>query len=366
MQKLIGIILLSFLSLHLTGFQFKELRCVKLKEDKKSIFHSGGHFCVTGDELFFVIDQKAGDIKIFDKDGNLLRAWGRRGQGPNEFLNPTCIDYHEKDRLLVVDQGKRRIFLFKRKGRTELVVEKEFRIHSGGYDIAFSHDQQAFLFSGYIIADNQEKFVVCSKNLGNGKSTYLLPIERGYGFDSYRDFEKAYMNTTDIIAIGIRVYCDGNRQNIYSVWEGNLNVTALDRHTGKISSFSHGGSYYRRAIPSKKLRKAYNERNVKHIVSEMKKLCYVSGIFATDHFVGVVYITGEIEGKAPRGTRVQFFSPRGKYIEDIEVKGLDGPTDKFFLVKRDNIIYFKTFNHGTDEADEYFEIKKYRVTGINQ
>jgi len=42
----------------------------------------------------YVLDRKAGQIKVFDPQGNFLRAIGRRGQGPGEFQEPRYFRLH--------------------------------------------------------------------------------------------------------------------------------------------------------------------------------------------------------------------------------------------------------------------------------
>jgi len=48
------------------------------------------------------------EIQVFDSDGRFLRALGRRGQGPLEFLAIGAIDFSPTGRLYVFDEGSRR------------------------------------------------------------------------------------------------------------------------------------------------------------------------------------------------------------------------------------------------------------------
>ncbi len=65
----------------------------------------------------YVLDQKAGMIKAYDRDGKLLRTIGRKGQGPGEFQKPRDIGLTPRGELMVSDTLSRRISFFSTDGR---------------------------------------------------------------------------------------------------------------------------------------------------------------------------------------------------------------------------------------------------------
>ncbi|MFQ5487379.1 MAG: 6-bladed beta-propeller [Gammaproteobacteria bacterium] len=64
----------------------------------------------------FVADSQAHDIKVFDRQGNFLETWGRRGEGQGEFNAPTYLTF-AGGRLYVTDTLNSRIQVFDGAGR---------------------------------------------------------------------------------------------------------------------------------------------------------------------------------------------------------------------------------------------------------
>jgi hypothetical protein len=58
------------------------------------------------------LDRKGYRILIFDKRGNLIKALGRRGDGPGEFKYPMALAIDNKNLILVLDFSLRRISKF--------------------------------------------------------------------------------------------------------------------------------------------------------------------------------------------------------------------------------------------------------------
>ncbi len=65
--------------------------------------------------LIFVVDSKFCQIKVFTKDGRLQKVFGRRGQGPGEFLKPESLCETADNRFYVIaDSDGRRLQFFKK------------------------------------------------------------------------------------------------------------------------------------------------------------------------------------------------------------------------------------------------------------
>lgn len=59
-----------------------------------------------------VLDDRAGEVRLFDSDGRYVRTLGGRGDGPGEFDSPAFLGVLPSDTLVVVDAAVRRINLF--------------------------------------------------------------------------------------------------------------------------------------------------------------------------------------------------------------------------------------------------------------
>ncbi len=103
-----------------------------------------------GDEYFYqpnaVAIAKNGDIFVceghsdaddaparvlkFDKTGRFIKAWGKRGSGPGEFIQPHALAFDSKGRLFVGDRSNNRIQIFDQNG-TYLTEWTQFSRPSG-------------------------------------------------------------------------------------------------------------------------------------------------------------------------------------------------------------------------------------------
>ncbi|HRV06619.1 MAG TPA: 6-bladed beta-propeller, partial [Candidatus Saccharicenans sp.] len=60
----------------------------------------------------YVLDDKAVQIKVYDPQGNFIRAIGRRGQGPGEFQSPRSFCLTPQLSLAVCDSLSRQVVIF--------------------------------------------------------------------------------------------------------------------------------------------------------------------------------------------------------------------------------------------------------------
>lgn len=63
-------------------------------------------------ENLYVLDELAGNIKVFDQKGNFLKTIGKKGQGPGEFGMPISLAITPSQNIIVNDMGQRKILFF--------------------------------------------------------------------------------------------------------------------------------------------------------------------------------------------------------------------------------------------------------------
>ncbi|UCE21710.1 MAG: 6-bladed beta-propeller [Candidatus Aminicenantes bacterium] len=68
-------------------------------------------------ENIYVLDSRAVQIKIFDKNGEPIRTFGSEGQGPGEMQNPQYMQITSKGEVMVYDPGTRRFLFFSMEGK---------------------------------------------------------------------------------------------------------------------------------------------------------------------------------------------------------------------------------------------------------
>ena len=69
-----------------------------------------------GEENVYVSDDYVSRISIYDKDGNFLTSWGKRGSGDGEFNGPSGLAFDKDDNLYVVDSLNHRVQKFTKDG----------------------------------------------------------------------------------------------------------------------------------------------------------------------------------------------------------------------------------------------------------
>jgi sugar lactone lactonase YvrE len=118
----------------------------------------------------FVADGHGGEsnarIVKFDKDGQFLKTWGKKGSGPGEFDTPHGLVMDAQGRLLVADRGNSRIQVFDQDGKF-LAEWKQFGRPSGIF-----LDRAGMLYS----ADSQSNTPTVNPTLKRG---VRIGAERG-------------------------------------------------------------------------------------------------------------------------------------------------------------------------------------------
>lgn len=90
--------------------------------DGPDMFNQPSAVLVAPNGNIFVADGHApgyfnSRIVKFSKDGKFLKAWGRKGSAPGEFLGPHALAMDSKGRLFVGDRSNNRIEIFDTEGK---------------------------------------------------------------------------------------------------------------------------------------------------------------------------------------------------------------------------------------------------------
>jgi hypothetical protein len=121
------------------------------EELEEQMFQSINTLDVDEQGNFFILDEQAGNIKVFDVKGIFVKTIGRKGQGPGEFGMPISLFLSKQGHIIVNDMGQRKIQYFDMDGN----YLKEFSI------------ADKFLFFGPVVTSGGELIV-----------TYTIPQEK--------------------------------------------------------------------------------------------------------------------------------------------------------------------------------------------
>lgn len=125
-QKMFKKVSFFFLLLALTKAANWKLVCSKIIKENPTpeyTFFNVLDIAVDEEGALYVLDNKACTIRKFSREGKFITSFGRRGQGPGEFLNPNKL-YLQKDSLYVLDSKNLRITLLDK----NLNLKKEISI----------------------------------------------------------------------------------------------------------------------------------------------------------------------------------------------------------------------------------------------
>jgi sugar lactone lactonase YvrE len=150
-------------------------------------------------DIFVAEGHGAGNNRLykFSKDGTLIKAWGKKGTGPNEFDQPHALAMDSKGRLFVGDRNNNRIQILDQDGKF-LEEWKQFSRPSGIYidaqDTIYVADSES-----EVVARNHDgwKRGIRVGSARDGSVKYLIP-------------DPAEHPTTTSAAEGVAVDAQGN------------------------------------------------------------------------------------------------------------------------------------------------------------
>ena len=145
-------------------------------ENEKYMFYNLRSIQVDDQENIYVLDWKEIKIKVFDKNGKLLRSFGQRGQGPGEMSMPSRMEISPGNNLIIDDLGNSKLIYYSLVGR----FIKE--IPTGKYwsSISFKFDSE-----GYIYADTRSYGETMTSELKKFDSN-LKPVATLASFEEKR------------------------------------------------------------------------------------------------------------------------------------------------------------------------------------
>jgi hypothetical protein len=175
------------------------------------LIESGRGICLDPKDNVYVSDSKARKILKFDFQGNFLKSFGRKGQGPGEYTSPGSL-ICDPERNLLVDGLNRQMLTFDPNG--EFV--KSFRIEKS--------------YSGYAI-DGEGRIYANYRSREYEKEDLIEVLDRGGA--TIRAFGKRIL-FKNITPSHNEVRIDISRdQRLFMVWE-EFNVFRIYSLEGKV------------------------------------------------------------------------------------------------------------------------------------
>ena len=343
----------------LVAIEIKPLREIKLSEDEETFLKWPRSFIVTEDDMFFIFDSKASNIKIYNAAGKLLKIFGRHGMGPNEFIKPSLSSYKEPY-LAIGDYGRKTIFIYKRKSRDSLEFIRKFFCLGMANDIHLVDDNK-LLICGYKEATNRKKYKLYEYDFINNHYQYILANEIAYGYKSYQKFRHDYLDR--ISYIGAVHYFDYTNDYIYLVWKGDLKIIKIDRRTKKYDDFGHKTENFVKPQVTPEIRKAYDERKNRLIYQLRKEMSFVKDIFVLkSNNIGVIYV-GPFKKDKQGWVVLQVYSGEGIFVKELKVIKVSASIHNevfSYFMKNKNLLYIMD-TETSEKFDQFHKIYEFRI-----
>jgi hypothetical protein len=137
----------------------EDLRLGEPDEDLNYPFSTLSWLCVDDDENMITMDNEEGCIRIFDKTGQLIRRFGRKGQGPGEFQSVSFLSVFDGDKIRLIDPPNHRFSHYSLDGKClkEVKLGEYWRVQR------VKCDSQGFLYANFTTVnrvDDEVSFTV--------------------------------------------------------------------------------------------------------------------------------------------------------------------------------------------------------------
>lgn len=270
---------------HCLAWQIKLIKQIPVEEG--SLLQSASFVVLEDGKLLFTdIRDKNAQIKIVNEEGQVIKAFGKVGPGPDEFGGLGFPDY-QSPYLAVSDAGKHQIHVLEK--------TKDYQFKKIGDILAWEQSgnikiyDKNVLISGYIVSPKGERCRLFMRNFSGQETKYILPLEYHYGAGSLSEYRKISDEVSGISVLAFFDVCD---ETVFYVSDVRLKVAKINLKTNKIEIFGQEPENFRPVVLNKKTSEALlkDPRVLEDITS---KHSFIAGLFADREFVGVIYVNRE-------------------------------------------------------------------------
>jgi hypothetical protein len=270
------------------SWRVKLIKTIPIEED--ALFHTGFFGVLEdGNLLFTDIRDKNNQIKVFNEDGRLIKAWGKMGPGPDEFEGLGFLDY-QSPCLAVSDAGKHQIHVFEKLENYEFKKIGEFLAWE--YSSHIKIYGRNVLLSGYIVSPKGKKYALFMRDFNGQETKYILPLENHYGARSMSEYEKIREEVSGLSALA---FLDVYQDTVFYISDVRLRIAKIDMISKKIEFIGKKPENFRALAMNKKTRDAFMDPQTEKEFRDdiITRHSFVNGVFADKDFVGVLYVNRE-------------------------------------------------------------------------
>jgi hypothetical protein len=335
---------------YVNGFNFKKTKSVYLEQKGRTFIQVANEFSVF-DEYFFVVDTKAANIKIYDKNGKYIKAFGRKGVGPNEFLDPRSF-VNLNGETIIYDGMQVKLFFYKRKN---LKFTYDRAIQSGNRFIC------GMKYTGnnkILIEEVSINSVLSFFDLKTDSLKPLITSAEGFNVKSYKEFGEIFHKKLLMLS----VYNFATKCGEDYFWVPAVDIKILKKNKkGEIKYFGKKTENYVRPIANNEMREAYKKKQRNKLLELSEKMSFVNGLFCIKGKIVLLYSSynGKTEG---RNLYYQLYDKSGKFIKEgllLKTKADYDKDIKSFYGKKEGVLYILESYERDDDID--FKVSEFKV-----
>lgn len=362
MRKLafMGAVLILFLSNLCFAWDVKFIK--KISVEDGVLFNSVGFVVLEdGNFLFTDFKDKENQIKIFNEDGKLIKAWGKMGPGPDEFGGVGFLDY-QIPYLALADAGRHRIRVFEKL--------KNYEFKRIGDILAWEQEgtikiyQKKVLIHGYIVSPEGKKYKLFMRDFSGRKTEYILPIEHDYGARSMTEYKKIKEELYFSLPLS---FMDIYEDTLFYVRDVRLRVVKIDLKSKKIGVIGKESKNFRTLTIDKKtknmLMDPQNPKGKELTEDILTRHSFVSGLFADKDFVAIIYVNREkkIDSNLYWVPYIQIYDHSGQVLHEQSLAPFfsEDRLIPLYYLKDQSLLYLCSIT--SSEAAYQYEIYKYSV-----
>lgn len=188
-------------------------------------------------QRIFMVDQRANKVYVFDRDGEFITTFGRRGSGPDDFNGILRIQVDEQDRLIFYDRINIRNVVYKEDDEVWSPVQF-FQI-------------EGTMFGVEAVGDGGNVIVRQSKNQRPDRGIYwyvhelaVAHLDSGITSEKRVEFKEMGFLVTDTDSMSripfgrTTLLATGSDGKYYMLWNESFDVEIYDMNLNLIDSVS--------------------------------------------------------------------------------------------------------------------------------
>jgi len=310
-------------------------------DQTNEILGNPGDMAIDNDDNIFITDRAFSNIKIYGNQGKLIKIFGRKGEGPDEFGEPFTIDY-SNGKFCFYDISRLYYYIY----------DREFHLLNSFFYLS---DAAEFILSkNRIISNDYFRDKKGREYRGtildfNGKvKKLLMPIKYGK-----RDLANRFYLSYAFLDVS-------NDGRIYYVRKKELKIILFDKEGKKLRSFGKSPKFYKRPQMTKSYQSALGSTS--RISEAWRKWYYsftwISGLSILKETL-VIAISNFNKDLNKWQYWLQFYDLDGNILEQTKLKEPGSESTDFFMDSnnKDRIYILET----TDEMEPKYKFYKYEI-----